>query len=1034
MINQFKKSCLWIRAISLTILLSFSSFSLGFTQTAFIDNLVTLNLPVPGTIVTSSPAFVPVLLKGMTIHPEDPFKLDFIVDSGNSTLSVDQIKKESERLVKYFMASMTVPKNDLWVNLSPYEKDRIIPEELGKTELGRDLLAQDYILKQLSASLIYPESELGATFWEKVRQQAFDQYGIKDVPMSTFNKVWILPESATVYEHGNNVYIVEGHLKVMLDQDYLALEKNQSNADMGWDQQSEDEKSDTAALTSQMIRELIIPEIEKEVNQGRNFAPLRQIYHSLILAKWYKETIKQSLLSQIYVDQGIVGGIELNDPSAKEKIYDQYIEAYKKGVYNYMKEEYDQVSQEVIPRQYFSGGFSDSAMLIQRSDKAELAELVNVGDIFTATMKVVTSDRAMLEETDEPEAIVPLYADLSVDDFKNFPLDEQIEIVTELQKQHNELLNIAGIDPLTGLDNAWKFAQRVEVMLSQVARSNFNDQPNLLPTKTIHLVLLSIDNFKQVNDIFGHQTGDEVLKLFGTQLQNTTRLTDSLARLGGKEFALLLENVSDVHIEKIIERFRSNFKLSLSPKNLKEVSTISPDILDKIPNIGITAGVTSSDDSLVLTSKKNREAAREIMSETAKLALKEAKKERDATGKDSTVIKALMSDITASIATVDTDSDDFVDDRFANDVASMNDELRIEAFEYFKRSFPLLNTQARYDQLTGLDSLFSFKQKLKNNLADLKRDSSKEITIAMADIDNFGIVNALLGPKDADTVLKQVAAMIQDSLRSTDVVGRNGTTSEEILLMLETDATGAQRALNLMAGKLQEKQMKEDVPPIPELRGPVFEEKFNKLWNDRLSLSDVTQKEKLEEAVKMQLRLQGREKEIPENLDEWNGTFDRWIVTISAGVNDLTRETMVNGLKGISTREIPPVNFEAIYQELFLKADQALYKAKEGGRNRIEVYTATLVKPAVVTNTAEEPKDPAQLSDSEVGGIDMNNIEVKRRGAGAPIIFDPIDADFFLKEGIQSFVPVIINVTPLPNLPMFLGFETESSYELKSSL
>jgi len=131
------------------------SFSLIFSPTASYAQSF-LNLPIPGTMITPSPAFIPVLLKGMTIHPDDPLKFDFIIDSGNTNFDIDDIKKESERLVKYFLASMTVPKDDLWVNLSPYEQDRIIPNELGKTELGRDMLAQDYILKQRENKLLTP--------------------------------------------------------------------------------------------------------------------------------------------------------------------------------------------------------------------------------------------------------------------------------------------------------------------------------------------------------------------------------------------------------------------------------------------------------------------------------------------------------------------------------------------------------------------------------------------------------------------------------------------------------------------------------------------------------------------------------------------------------------------------------------------------------------------------------------------------------------------------------------------------------------
>ena len=48
----------------------------------------------------------------------------------------------------------------------------MIPEALGQTDMGRDLLAQDYILKQITASLIYPEKQLGKTFWDKVYAKA----------------------------------------------------------------------------------------------------------------------------------------------------------------------------------------------------------------------------------------------------------------------------------------------------------------------------------------------------------------------------------------------------------------------------------------------------------------------------------------------------------------------------------------------------------------------------------------------------------------------------------------------------------------------------------------------------------------------------------------------------------------------------------------------------------------------------------------------------------------------------------------------
>ena len=65
-----------------------------------------LNLPVPGTMVPLSPAFVPVLLKGMTIHPEDPLKFDFIIDSGNTDFTDEERWRRSKfcRRIIFFLS------------------------------------------------------------------------------------------------------------------------------------------------------------------------------------------------------------------------------------------------------------------------------------------------------------------------------------------------------------------------------------------------------------------------------------------------------------------------------------------------------------------------------------------------------------------------------------------------------------------------------------------------------------------------------------------------------------------------------------------------------------------------------------------------------------------------------------------------------------------------------------------------------------------------------------------------------------------
>ncbi|NTV29483.1 MAG: hypothetical protein HGA80_05325 [Candidatus Omnitrophica bacterium] len=324
----------------------------GFTQGV-------TGLPNPGVMVPLSQQFQPPVLKGVKVYADNPFRFDFILDKGVTRNASRSTQEDSLRLIKYFLAALTVPDQDLWVNLSPYEKDRIVPEAFGRTEMGRDLLAQDYILKQITATVIYPEGEVGKQFWSRIYTEAAKRFGTTDIPVDTFNKVWIVPEKAVVYENAKAgaVCIVESRLKVMLESDYLAESKTSavsgqqaSEAKVSVDQKGSSE------LSKQLLREIVIPILEKEVNEGANFAPLRQLYHSLILAAWYKRKIKASILGQAYVDHKKTAGIDIVDQNEKERIWQKYVEAFRKGAYNLVKEEVDPATREAIPRKYFSGG------------------------------------------------------------------------------------------------------------------------------------------------------------------------------------------------------------------------------------------------------------------------------------------------------------------------------------------------------------------------------------------------------------------------------------------------------------------------------------------------------------------------------------------------------------------------------------------------------------------------------------------------------------------------------------------------------
>ena len=350
-----------------------------WAQTQVVSAPEMLNLPSPGKMVQLSSDFVPTVLTGIKVYPDNPFRFDFIMDAGEEDVHDEALAAEGETLINYFLTALTVPEDDLWVNLSPYEQDRIIPEKFGHTDMGRDLLAQDYVLKQLTSSLMHPDSALGQRFWDKVYEKARKKYGSLDIPLSTFHKIWIVPRKAVVYEQGHSAFVVETHLKVMLEEDYLALRHTRGEkmtdrtgpvADSGPVLAGEARKQSMPPEASNAIKEILIPEIEKEVNEGKTFSRLRKIFHSMVLATWFKRKLKNSILGKTYVGQNKVVGIDIADKEVKQKIYGQYLEAFRVGVFDCIREDYDVQTQELIPRRYFSGGiqgmtsFHDSAMLI----------------------------------------------------------------------------------------------------------------------------------------------------------------------------------------------------------------------------------------------------------------------------------------------------------------------------------------------------------------------------------------------------------------------------------------------------------------------------------------------------------------------------------------------------------------------------------------------------------------------------------------------------------------------------------------------
>jgi diguanylate cyclase (GGDEF)-like protein len=122
----------------------------------------------------------------------------------------------------------------------------------------------------------------------------------------------------------------------------------------------------------------------------------------------------------------------------------------------------------------------------------------------------------------------------------------KIEEMQTLQVRAEEFQRLAQVDSLTGLANRRVMEDRLAV---EAARSRRYGQP-------LTLVSFDLDSFKQINDTYGHPLGDQVLKHFADRLLGAFRKTDTVSRLGGDEFLVLLPDCATSQVQVLIDRLR----------------------------------------------------------------------------------------------------------------------------------------------------------------------------------------------------------------------------------------------------------------------------------------------------------------------------------------------------------------------------------------------------------------------------------------------------------------------------------------------
>ncbi|MFA5373512.1 MAG: hypothetical protein WC354_04940 [Candidatus Omnitrophota bacterium] len=324
------------------------SFCLIFEQAGLAQVAVPLGIPGYINGLSSPEKFRPIHLRYLSYdYLKNNFRI--LLDKGDKKkVKENDLKISARGLFKYFLIGLTLPNESFWVNLRPDSPDNVIDPDLARTDIGRVFLEADVQLKKDTARYTSPDTVEGKQYWSRLYQKADELFASEKINIPTLTRPWIVPNEIILRESGANAYIYKASLKVMLESDYL---KNSATYSF------QDERLKILnEYSAGLIRELIIPKLNKDVNTAKKYASLRQVYYSLILAQWFKKQFKNDMGSGIGIDQKDLTGLVSTESWSKDTYFRQYQGSFQKG--EYKTQQYCQTFHGQTIRQYFSGGIN----------------------------------------------------------------------------------------------------------------------------------------------------------------------------------------------------------------------------------------------------------------------------------------------------------------------------------------------------------------------------------------------------------------------------------------------------------------------------------------------------------------------------------------------------------------------------------------------------------------------------------------------------------------------------------------------------
>jgi len=146
-------------------------------------------------------------------------------------------------------------------------------------------------------------------------------------------------------------------------------------------------------------------------------------------------------------------------------------------------------------------------------------------------------------------------------------LQNKIDVENARKKEIEDLYNLAHYDTLTKVLNRFLFDVRLDQAISKAKRNN----------SVVTLFFIDLDNFKAINDTYGHSTGDQILQSASNNIKKVIRVEDTLARIGGDEFAIIVEDTMDKgYLNNLANKIvhASSFSIEVNGKTITTTCSI----------------------------------------------------------------------------------------------------------------------------------------------------------------------------------------------------------------------------------------------------------------------------------------------------------------------------------------------------------------------------------------------------------------------------------------------------------------------------